>query len=127
MNYGNIIDRYITDPEIPELVRKSLCLVLPYNNLFRHSASGVIPLAYTFAKPVIVSNLTSLSEYVENNKTGLIFNVGDSKQLADCMVELIENNSKCVEMGKKAHEKMVNEMSLDLCCKVINNVYNIRD
>jgi len=125
MNNVKIIDRYITDPEIPDLVRKSLCLVLPYNNLFRHSASGVIPLAYTFAKPVIVSNLTSLSEYVENDKTGLIFNVGDSKQLADCMIELIENNSKCVEMGKRAHEKMINEMSLDLCCKIINNVYNM--
>ncbi len=97
------------------------------NNLFRHSASGLIPLAYTFGKPVIVSNISSLSEYVEKGKTGLIFEVENSKQLADCMIELIENNSKCVEMGKRAHQKMLNEMSLDICCKFINSVYNTPD
>ena len=122
-----IIDRFITDSEIPNLVGKSSFLVLPYNNLFRHSASGLIPLAYTFGKPVVVSNISSLSEYVEKGKTGLIFEVENSKQLADCMIELIENNSKCVEMGKRAHEKMLNEMSLDICCKFINSVYNTPD
>jgi alpha-maltose-1-phosphate synthase len=122
-----IIERFITDSEIPDLVGKSSFLVLPYNNLFRHSASGVIPLAYTFRKPVIVSNISSLSEYIENGKTGLIFDVENSKQLADCMIELIENNSKCVQMGKKAHEKMLNEMSLEICCKLVNSVYNTPD
>jgi glycosyltransferase involved in cell wall biosynthesis len=127
MKNVKFIDRYITDPEIPDLVRKASFLVLPYNNLFRHSASGVIPLAYTFAKPVIVSNIPSLSEYVENGKTGLIFDVEDSRQLANCMIELIENNSKCIEMGQRAHEKMLNEMSLDVCCRFINNVYDKLD
>jgi alpha-maltose-1-phosphate synthase len=122
-----IIDRFITDSEIPDLVGKSSFLVLPYNNLFRHSASGVIPLAYTFGKPVIVSNISSLSEYVENGKTGLIFDVENSKQLADCMIELIENNFKCVQMGKNAREKILNEMSLEICCKLVNSVYNTPD
>jgi len=127
IKYVKMIDRFITDSEIPNLVGKSLFLVLPYNNLFRHSASGVIPLAYTFGKPVIVSNISSLVEYVENGKTGLIFDVDDSNQLADLMIELIQNNSKCIDMGKRAHEKMLNEMSLDVCCKFINSVYSIRD
>jgi len=127
MKCVKIINRYITDSELPNLVGKSSFLVLPYNNLFRHSASGVIPLAYTFGKPVIVSNISSLSEYVENGKTGLIFDVEDSKQLADCMIELIENNSKCLEMGKRAHEKLLNEMSLEICCKFVNSVYTTRD
>lgn len=125
MKYVKIIDKFITDSELPNLVGKSSFLVLPYNNLFQHSASGVIPLAYTFGKPVIVPNISSLTEYVENGKTGLIFDVENSKQLADCMMELIENRSKCVEMGKRAHEKMLNEMSLDICCKLVNSVYSV--
>ena len=119
-----IIDKFITSSEIPSFVSKSSFLVLPYNNLFQHSASGVIPLAYTFARPVIVSNLPSLVEYVDNGKTGLIFEVNDSKQLANCIIDLIENNSKCLEMGKTAYQKMVKEMSLDVCCKKINDIYN---
>ena len=119
-----IINKYITSSEIPALISKSSFLILPYNNLFQYSSSGVIPLSYTFAKPVIVSNVPSLVEYVDNGKTGLIFEVNDSNQLANCIIELIENNSKCLEMGQTAYQKLVNEMSLDVCCKLINDIYN---
>ena len=120
----NIIDKYITRSEIPALVSKSSFLVLPYDTLFQYSSSGVIPLSYTFAKPVIVSNVPSLVEYVDSGKTGLIFEVNDTKQLANCIIDLIENNSKCLEMGQAAYQKMVKEMSLDVCCKMINAIYN---
>jgi starch synthase len=122
--FVRIINKYIATSEIPSLVSKCAFLVLPYNYSFQHSVSGVIPLAYTFRKPVIVSNIPSLTEYVEHAKTGLIFNNNDSKQLADCMIELIENNSECKEMGKRAYQKLSNEMSLDMCSKMINNIYN---
>ena len=118
-----LISRYITSSEIPNLVRKSSFLVLPYDNHFQYSSSGVIPLSYTFAKPVIISNVSSLVEYVDHGKTGLIFDVNDSNQLANCMIDLIRNNSKCLEMGQNAYRKMIKEMSLDVCCKVIYNVY----
>ena len=120
----NIINKYITSSEIPALVSKSSFLVLPYDNLFQYSSSGVIPLSYTFAKPVIVSNVPSLVEYVDSGKTGLIFEVNDTKQLANCIIDLIENNSKCLEMGQTAYQKMVKEMSLNVCCKIINDIYN---
>ena len=122
--FVKIINKYIATSEIPGLVSKCSFLVLPYNNSFQHSVSGVIPLAYTFRKPVIVSNIPSLAEYVEHAKTGFIFNDNDSNQLANYMIELIENNSQCKEMGKRAYQKLSNEMSLDTCCKSINNIYN---
>jgi len=120
----NVINKYITSSEIPTLVSKSSFLVLPYNNHFQYSSSGVIPLSYTFAKPVIVSNVPSLVEYVDHGKTGLIFEVNDSNQLANCIIDLIENNSKCLEMGQTAYQKLVKEMSLDVCCKMVNEIYN---
>jgi len=110
----NVINKYIPSSEIPALVSKSSFLVLPYDNLFQYSSSGVIPLSYTFAKPVIVSNVPSLVEYVDRDKTGLIFEVNDTKELANCIIDLIENKSKCLEMGQIAYQKMVKEMSLDV-------------
>ena len=118
-----LINRYITSSEIPNLVGKSSFLVLPYDNHFQYSSSGIIPLSYTFAKPVIVSNVQSLVEYVEHGKTGLIFDINDSEQLANCMIDLIQNNSKCLQMGHNAYQKMIREMSLDVCCKVIYDIY----
>jgi glycosyltransferase involved in cell wall biosynthesis len=119
-----IINKYITSSEIPSLIGRSAFLVLPYDYQFQYSSSGVIPLSYTFEKPVIVSSVPSLVEYVEQDKTGLIFEMNDSKQLADCMIELLENESKCIAMGQNAYQKMVHEMSLDVCCKNVNDLYN---
>jgi alpha-maltose-1-phosphate synthase len=118
-----IIDKYIEHSEIYSLLNNSKFLVLPYNNLFKHSASGVIPLAYTFGKPVVVSNLPSLVEYVENGRTGLIHDVNDSEQLANCIIELIENKTKCTEMGQRAYQKLTNEMSLDKCAQTTFGIY----
>ena len=50
--------------------------------------------------------------------------MNDSRGLANCIIELIENTSKCLEMGKFAYQKMVNEMSLDVCCKMTYDIYN---
>ena len=98
--------------------------VIIVHDSFRFSVSGVIPLAYTFAKPVVVSRVSSLTEYVEHNKTGLIFNTDNSKELADCIINLVENNTKCLQMGRNAYEKVTTEMSLETCCALVDNIYN---
>jgi glycosyltransferase involved in cell wall biosynthesis len=44
-------------------------VVQPYRNA---TQSGVTPLAYHFDKPMVVTNVGGLPDYVENEKTGLI-------------------------------------------------------
>ena len=70
----------------------------------------MIPLSYTFAKPVIESNLLSVTECVEHGKTSLNFDVNDSKQLANYIIDLFENNSKFTKMGTPAYQKMLKEI-----------------
>ena len=76
---------------------------------------------------MVVSSIEPLKEYVEHDRTGLIFKSGDSKQLASCIIELVDNYSKCNEMGRNAHEKMLREMSLERCCEVLNTLYDIKE
>lgn len=75
------INRFIEDEEMVYLYRHCLCVVLPY---IEASQSGVLPIAYHFNKPVIVSNLPGLVENVDENKTGFVF-------------ETIEELSECLE------------------------------
>jgi alpha-maltose-1-phosphate synthase len=113
--YVKILRRYIPSPEICDIISKSSFLVLPYNDMFQSSASGVVPLAYTFSKPVIVSSVPSLVEYVEHSKTGFIFDTNNSGQLANYIIDLIDDSTKCLEMGKNAFQKMSEGMSLEKC------------
>jgi alpha-maltose-1-phosphate synthase len=121
--YIHILNKFITSPEIPEILRNAKFLVLPYTKAFKYSVSGVIPLAYTFSKPVIVSNVGSLAEYVDHGKTGFIFEEGNAEELADYIIQLLQDNSKCFEMGKRGYQKMMEEMSLERCCEIINGLY----
>jgi len=124
LEYIHIQNGYIPDIEIPKLFRNAKFLVLPYIDA---SQSGVVSLAYTFSKPVIVSNVGSIAEYVEHGITGLVFESGDTEQLSNYIEELVQNNDKCIEMGKNAHQKMINEMSLGRCSAVINQLYTQHD
>ena len=120
----HLINRYIRSFEIPEIIKNSSFLILPYTKDFQHSVSGVIPLAYTFSKPVIVSDLEPLAEYVENGKTGLIFQPGNSVQLANCIIELTKNKDLCNNLGYNANQKLIKEMSLETCSRKINTLYH---
>jgi glycosyltransferase involved in cell wall biosynthesis len=64
-----IVNRYVGEPEWPDLFAASDALVLPYRSA---SQSMSIALAYGFGKPVIVSRVGGLTEAVEEGRTGLI-------------------------------------------------------
>lgn len=76
-----LIKRYITDGEMIWLFKNASCTVLPY---IEASQSGVLSMSYHFGKPVIVSDLDGLTEFVEDDKTGVIFH--DNNELADALL-----------------------------------------
>lgn len=122
--YIHVRNEFIPNSEISELFRKAKFVVLPYTDA---SQSAVTSLAYTFSKPVVASNAGSIAEYVVHGETGFVFESGDSVELANYIMELIGNEDKCLEMGGKAHQKMLNDMSLEKCCGMINGIYNKRN
>lgn len=64
-----VMNRYVGEPEWPDLFAATDALVLPYRAA---SQSMSIALAYGFGKPVIVSRVGGLAEAVEDGRTGLI-------------------------------------------------------
>ncbi len=70
-NCGNltVINRYITDEEMKWLLHHMTAAVLPY---IEATQSGVIPLSYLFGKPVLVSDVAGLTQFVIDHETGII-------------------------------------------------------
>ncbi|MBI45342.1 MAG: hypothetical protein CMG66_04160 [Candidatus Marinimicrobia bacterium] len=63
-------------------------IVLPYK---RASQSGIIPMAYYFNKPVIVSKISGLNEMVVEGETGFVFNNLNFEELKDILEKCIKN------------------------------------
>lgn len=64
-----LINRYIGDGEMKWLFSHAVAVVLPY---IEATQSGVIPMAYAYSKPVLVSDIPGLTQFVIDGETGII-------------------------------------------------------
>lgn len=97
-----IRDEYIPNEEVNQLFQKASLVVLPYTD---GSQSGVIPLAYAFKKPVVVTDVGSLRENVDHGVTGYVIPPRDSEKLAEVIIDLLKHREKRKRMGENAYKK----------------------
>jgi glycosyltransferase involved in cell wall biosynthesis len=64
-----ILPRYHSDQETAQLFTRADVVVLPYRSA---TGSGVVPVAYHYNKPVIVTRVGGLPDVVHNNETGKV-------------------------------------------------------
>lgn len=97
----NIVNEYIPNEEIHRCFEDIDFVVVPY---IEASQSGVVMLAYSFSKPVIVTDVGGLPEQVFED-TGIIIQPNDRNALADSILKMYEEPQKILEMGKSAEQK----------------------
>jgi glycosyltransferase involved in cell wall biosynthesis len=83
----------------------------------------VITTAYGFSKAVIVTNVGSLPEIVENGVTGIIIPPADSNAIVDAVVSLMDNPQLRSRMGKEGHRKLITDLSWDSITPHILKIY----
>jgi glycosyltransferase involved in cell wall biosynthesis len=90
MNRDNFIVHNYRIPykEGAELFQRCSLVVLPYIDA---SQTGVIPPAYGFKKPVIVTDVGSIPEIVDDGVTGFIVPPRNPEALAEAIVKLLKD------------------------------------
>ena len=89
-------NRLIDDPEALDLFRRCGLLVLPYRDA---TQSALIAAAYFFRKPVIVTDVGALPEYVDEGRTGWVVPPGDPAALAACLAHALADPAGLERMG----------------------------
>ncbi|MDD3042317.1 MAG: glycosyltransferase family 4 protein [Methanosarcinaceae archaeon] len=108
--YFELNNRFIEDAEVATFFQKASVVVLPY---IECTQTGIIPIAYAFKKPVVVTNVGCIPDVVENGRTGFIIPPKDPDSLADALIDILKDESLRKEMGKNAYIKMKKELSWD--------------
>jgi glycosyltransferase involved in cell wall biosynthesis len=80
--------------------------------------------AMSLEKPVICSDISSNSEVVTHNKTGLLYNTNDPKDLADKTIYLLNNMELAKNLGRNARKHIAENYNLGLTMNKIYSVYN---
>lgn len=123
-----VINRYMSNEELYKLIERCRAVILPYTSA---SQSGVIPLAYSFGKPIIITNIGGLMDmFIEGS--GYISDVNeddiaekvrrmcyDNEQYSKFknnianMYNELYSKEKMIEKFKKFYKEIiVNEMSI---------------
>lgn len=83
------------------LFQRSSLVALPY---LCSTSSGVLMTACAFGKPVVATNVSGLSEYVEEGVTGLLVPPANEEELANAVVQLLLDDALRHGMGKRAKQ-----------------------
>lgn len=82
-----IYDQYIPNEKVKEFFIASDLVILPYRSA---TQSGILNLAFGFNKPVIITDVGGLSEFVLNEQTGIIANQAEPESIAYAILRYFE-------------------------------------
>ena len=103
-----IINHWIDEKDIYPIFQRSSVVVLPYNDA---TQTGIIPIAYNSSKPVIVTDVGSLSEVVIHGKTGFIIPRKNIAILAYYIIKLLKDKVLRKEMGSNGYNYLTKELT----------------
>ena len=84
---------------------------------------GRVTVEYMAAKlPVIGANGGATPEIIIENETGYLFPIGDSKELANKLKQVINNKDKAKQLGLNGYERFINHFSQDVYVTKVKNV-----
>jgi glycosyltransferase involved in cell wall biosynthesis len=118
-NNVTILNRYLSDREVEMCFKASALTILPYREA---SQSGVMLMSFSYGVPVVVPDLGSFPEYVNDGNTGLVFRANDWKSLAKVLVEFSERPDQFQK--EKILKIARSKYSWDDACEKISRVYS---
>ena len=80
---------------------------------------NVVLEAYACSKPVIASNVESISDIVIQGKNGLLFRSGDVQELAETISYVLTHSEEAQDMGRRARKVVEEKFSID---KVVDSL-----
>jgi glycosyltransferase involved in cell wall biosynthesis len=75
-----------------------------------------------FRKPVVAPDLNVIPEVIENEKSGYIYDLNNSRMASDFILYLANNDSHRKQMGKMGSDRIKNLYSLEYFRKELDNV-----
>jgi glycosyltransferase involved in cell wall biosynthesis len=84
----------------------------------------VILEAMSCGLPVISSNLGAIPSLISDGETGYLVGPQDRNSLTDKVVELIQNPTKRIKMGRKGRERFENKFTIDRWEKQLSNLFH---
>lgn len=112
-----VMNRFITDEEMVDVFNNTDVVVLPYISA---SQSGVVYMAFSFNKPVIISNVGAISDVVKDKRNGVLIAPRSVTDIIDAVHYVKGNMSTLVDYIARQNESNDEEIRSHLM-----NIYSL--
>jgi glycosyltransferase involved in cell wall biosynthesis len=110
------------DQELSDLIRNARFLIMPSEGYYETFGLVIIE-AYSRGVPVVASNIGVTPELVIDNKTGLLFEAGNTRDLADKAKWVWDHPLEANEMGNNGLSIYKKRFTQDRCYETLIEVY----
>jgi glycosyltransferase involved in cell wall biosynthesis len=108
---------------LKELYLKSRIIVIP--SRWYEGFPNVAVQAMTHARPIVAADIGALASIVDDNKTGLLFQPGNSHDLAAKLTYLYTRKDLCEKLGWTAQQKATTAYSPEKVYESLISIYEI--
>lgn len=109
------------DKNVTSHIENSDIFILP--SLYGEGLPMVLLEAMSVGVPVIASNVGGISDVIKNDTTGLLFDVGNSESLSNCIQNLIVNDELRLSIASRSRTLQIQKYSTDSMTSSIKNIY----
>ena len=106
--------------ELEAVIKNSKFVLVP--SIWYENLPNTILEAFSYAKPVIATNIGSLSETIEDGKNGYLFELGNVEQLKEKILKL-DNDELVRKIGKNNIETLRENYSLNNHYKKLISIF----
>jgi glycosyltransferase involved in cell wall biosynthesis len=116
-----IFKHYLLNKELVSLVQRSTVVACPY---LTATQSGVVLTSYAFSKPVVVTNVGGLAEFVWDGETGRIVPPNDADSFANGVIDLLSKDKSywSSKIAEKVGENLNWETIARQTCGILEKV-----
>ena len=90
-NSVKVVNQFVPNEEVAKYYQVSDVVILPYRSA---TQSGILNVAYGFNKPVVVTDVGGLAEFVDEGKTGFIVKTNSPEAIVEGVEKFLSSTSK---------------------------------
>ena len=115
---------YLSGEKLNEISRHALAVVVP-SEWYENAPLSIIE-AFAFGKPVIGSRIGGITEMIEDQKNGLLFESGSADDLKNKLEHVLSMSSQQIsDMGRAARRKVETDYTADLHYRRLMDLYKM--
>ena len=112
--------KFISHSDVSYYYSAADIVILPYRKIYQ---SGVLMMSLSYKKPVVVSDLPSFKEIIDDNRTGYVFESENSLDLSRVINKALDNPKLLEEIKENGYNLIVSDYKWETIGKQTVDAY----